>query len=91
VKCKNCGSADFHIESTIIVTEFYNISPNGKVDKNPVKTVINNEDMAEYDNQIRCKSCGQAYVINGNGRDEIINKNYHSFDLNDDCVELSNY
>ena len=74
MKCPKCGCESFIVESDILVTEKYKIYKNGRVSDHPISKEICREDMAEYDNLVRCNNCKTAYSIHYKGRDDLLYK-----------------
>lgn len=88
LKCPKCKGEIFLIESTVLKTEHYKIYKNGRVSDHPIKTVFDDEDMAEHDNIFRCKTCNTGYIIPHIGRRDIIGKiDFSTTDLEEVGIE----
>lgn len=74
MKCPKCGCEKFILETTVILTEKYKIYKNGRVSDHPTGLNIDDYDVAEYDNLVRCTSCNIGYAILDKSRPELIRK-----------------
>lgn len=88
MKCYKCGGNEFALESTIIVTEKYKIYKNGRVSDHPINREVNNQDMTDNENIVRCKGCNSGFVIPGKNRNELLYKtDFSKVNLNTEVME----
>lgn len=87
MKCIKCGCENFILEITILITEKYKIYKNGRVSDHSISTVLEDKDMADNDNIIRCTGCCTGYVLPYQGRKELLYKiNFSEIDFKKDAI-----
>jgi len=89
MKCLECGSESFILESSVLLIEKYRIFKNGKISNHPFEKIIDRVDMAENDNVLRCKKCDRTYVLLYKGRGDLLSEiDYSTIDLERDAEAI---